>query len=473
MKRDAKAQDVWKQLNFENRRPALAAVQLGSSQYDLSSPCVVIGGRNGVGKTRVLRQIGKLLGPEAVFIDLHHLSEQAMILLRSRGDEEGAVEDAGTYSPSSARLDDLTRIIGRRYSSVQWANLELVPSEPEVAESFKWSNDQPSVPYFEVQHDSQSYSSTEMGLGEFTMHFLFWIIEQHRDKQNLTLILDEPDAFLPPVGVRALLHALLAICVERRWQLVLSTHSDEMIRSAVEHDAFVLLSKSATGDTTAQKTNKNLEIASFLLSRPPVSKIVYCEDESASYMIDSMIRRTNTIARKSVAVAWGSGNGDLVSLRSRLPNPSKFEVQFAFVFDGDQWDKTESVAGAWPARFLPTGSDPDEMFRVAHDPAVLASRLAKPVEEIQAFLESIDGEENHDWTNKLANEFGRAQTLTILSDLWVDKNRKSAEEFCMQLNKPDEFLHHSSQISLKAKAEHRAGKLKYGTNRSGEKGEGR
>ncbi|WP_140449463.1 ATP-dependent nuclease [Curtobacterium flaccumfaciens] len=448
MNRDAKAEKIWGKLDEDNRRPLLNSVQVGKNHLDLSSGCVILGGRNGVGKTRLLRSVGTLLGDDALYLDLHHLSEQAMILLRSRDDEEGAVEDVGVYTPSAETLDDLTRVIGRKYSLVEWADLELVPFEPEVAKAFEWDRGQSYVPYFRVTHHDRSYTGREMGLGEFTVHFLFWILEQYRDRGNLTLLLDEPDAFLPPIGIKALLQELLAVCVERKWQLILTTHADEMIRSAMDHNAFVLLSKDEDGDVTAHPVGENRHLASFLLARPPVERILYCEDESASFLIDSILRKSKLLSRKSFAIAWTGGNGELVALRSRIPHPARFAIQLTFVFDGDQWDKTTSVEGAWPARFLPTGGDPDAMFRDAVNAENLSARLDVPVEQIRAFLGSIEGQEDHDWTNKLGEEYGRNRTLAALADGWVSEHETECVEFARHLTTNEEFKLHSSQMKL-------------------------
>src|SRR3546814_6656475 len=105
-------------------------------------------------------------------------------------------------APSQSRIDDLHKIIGRTYESVEWSALDLGPAEDTVADVFRWRSDQPVVPYFRVTYRGRTYASPEMGLGEFSVHFLLWILEQYADRGDrgdeekiTTLLLDEPDAF--------------------------------------------------------------------------------------------------------------------------------------------------------------------------------------------------------------------------------------------------------------------------------------
>ena len=149
----------------------------GGVHVDLANPCVVIGGRNGAGKSRLLRELALSLGDEALLADLHHLCEQALIMLRSRDELNEMLEEFDAVEPNAERLDDLRRVVGRDYDGVDWYSLELEPPDPVVAERFKWSGDQPLVPYFRSEFCGITYSAPEMGLGEFSVHFLFWVLD--------------------------------------------------------------------------------------------------------------------------------------------------------------------------------------------------------------------------------------------------------------------------------------------------------
>ena len=459
--RTVEEQRAWERLGRRNKRQALEKINVGGEDHDFSSPCVVFGGPNGSGKSPMLRSIAETLGDRGLFLDLHHLAEQAMILLRSREDVEDLADEAGLFAPDDKRVEDLTRIVGREYSSVEWSQLDLLPAETEVAEIFKWGSDQATVPYFRVEHRGFTYSGREMGLGEFTMHLLMWILEQYRPVEDLTLLLDEPDAFLPPVGVERLLHRLLIICAERGWQLILSTHSEEMIRTAVRREAFVLLHVDVTGKTKAMPSRGNRNIAAPLLTKPSAEYVLFCEDESAFYLVQSMLRASDHLQPSTVAIAWGKGHGYMRSLRDALPKPARFGIRFVFVFDGDQWDSVQAQEGRWPSRFLPTEKDPDTLFRQALDLDVLSTRLGVSTATVESYLAAIEGYENHDWVNHLADHFGRPATLTALADAWVSQHAKYSAEFVKQMTSKQELLLHSTQLSLKEAREEATAREKY------------
>jgi hypothetical protein len=459
--RNVEEAQVWKRLGKRNERSSLKTFSVGDETHDFSAPCIVIGGKNGAGKSRLLHSLASTLGQKGLFLDLHHLSEQAMILLRSRNDIEDMAQEAGLFTPNEERLEDLDRIIGRKYSFVEWSELDLTPSEDEVAETFKWGGDQATVPFFRVEHRGKTYTGRDMGLGEFTMHFLMWILEQYSSEGELTLLLDEPDAFLPPVGVKRLLQRLAWICVERGWQLILTTHSEEMIRTSVDRGAFVLVHVDEVGEPKVTSSRADRGIASPLLTRPSVERVLFCEDESAFYLIESMLRTVDKLEVGTVAVAWGGGHGYIRKLRDALPKPPRFGIGFAFVFDGDQWDAVDEDPSKWPSRFLPTALDPDALFRDALQIDTLADRVGVSRGNLEAFLAGIDGEENHDWVNQLAGHYGRVITLTALSDSWVNQHEEDATEFVEQLTSSQEFLIHSTQLAIKLAREEEEAQLRY------------
>lgn len=446
--RDAKEREAWGKLGKRNQRPTLSSISIDGEIFDFSDSCIVIGGSNGAGKSRILRAVAGHAGDKGLFLDLHHLSEQAMILLRSRDDVAAMAEEAGFFSPDEERREDLERIIGRKYDQVEWSQLDLIPSEDEVAEIFKWGGDQPVVPYFRVTHLGSAYSGREMGLGEFTVHLLLWILEQYSDVDGLTLLLDEPDAFLPPVGVQRLLRRLLYVCGRRGWQLILTTHAEEMIRTSVTRDAFhyVYVDSGGTRKIRASKTDRN--IARPLLTRPPVELLLFCEDEAAFFLIESMIRSAGDVEAGTIAVIWGNGHGYIRKIREALPKPPRFPVSFVFVFDGDQWNAVEQDSTKWPSRFLPTDEDPDALFRQAFNLQDFAGRVGESADLVEAFLPSIQAEENHDWVNKLGDRFGRLATLTILADTWVAAHKEAVEEFLDQMTDKASFLLHPSQAAI-------------------------
>lgn len=439
--REANEVTAWKKLKAKHASIPPAEFQIDSVTLDLSAPCHVIGGRNGAGKSRVLRAIRDEIGDSALLLDLHHLCEQALMILRSREDFPAMKEETGPSGPGEERRFDVTRVVGRKYDQIDWYALEVVEfADPAIAAKFLWDGDAaqgdlPLVPYFEATYKNVEYSSRDMGLGEFSAHFLFWILEQYKGRSGLTLLLDEPDAFLPPVGAASLLYRLLLICLERDWKLIVATHSSEMISVAAREDAFVLLRMNSSGLVEGRHCRDDPGLPDTLLAEPPVRRIFFVEDESAWILTTVLLEALDRRLLPSTAIIWGKGAGYMGGLQKHFPRPPGSPLTYGYIFDGDQRDEVRaSGADRWPAFFLPTDDDPDDLFRSCEeDVSQLAYRLNVPVEELTLFLDSIEGRENHDWVNDLGERYGRQKVLRVLAEMWSENHADERRDLLDQL----------------------------------------
>ena len=345
-------------------------------------------------------------------------------------------EEVDALGPSSDRLKDIQKIVGRSYDSIEWFSLEVEPDDPDVANRFRWTGDQSSIPYFRATYRGHNYTSKDMGLGEFSVHFLFWILELFREEKDIVLLLDEPDAYLPPVGVQSLLARLLHLCLKRNWSVVLSTHSEEMIALATDHQGFTLLQVDDDGQTTASHSVDDPMVAISLLSRPPVDSIAFGEDESACAMARGLLVAVDPLQARRTAFLWGGeGDGYLKQLHEHLPKPPKPEVRFTYVFDGDQRGTLDATkVKRWDGVFLPTNEDPDVLCTQGlADEAAIAEKLMTTEERLRPFLASIEGEDCHDWVNKLGEEYGRPLVLQALPALWAELHVEETEAFVAEL----------------------------------------
>jgi predicted ATPase len=426
---------VWKELRKGRASEAPDLFVIGAnSAIDLSHPCTILGGRNGAGKSRLLRSIAAhhAFESQTLYLDMYRLCEQALAVLRKEKNLAEMKDELGVIGPGPKRLEDVRRIVGRDYDSVDWYALDLGPESEDDVERFRWGADDPLMPYFTATYGGVTYDAIEMGLGEFSVHFLLWILEQYRDREGLLLLLDEPDAFLPPVGVNRLLSRLLAICQQRGWRMIISTHSEEMIASAVEHDAFVLLRMGNGGVSEASHSELDRTIADTLLARPSIERVIFVEDESAWYLTRALLDKGDRNLSRTTSLVWARGEGDLRKLRARIPRPPQPEIKFAIAPDGDQRGKMSSTPSAtrWPVHFLPTHKDPDELFRtLKSDPAELAEWLGADADELRRRLDELEGADNHDWVNGLGETYGRAHVLTVLGARWVMTHPDEAQEF--------------------------------------------
>jgi predicted ATPase len=429
--RQAEEDAVWDSYDKAVPSAGPIAVSLpGDSTLELRQSCTIVAGRNGTGKSRLLRAAASQLGAGALFIELHTLTQKVLNAINSRQDLEEMTEEFSPDGADDARLADLSRIIGRNYTSASWFALEIELADEFDPASFLWGGDQTLVPYFRAQYRNFTYSSVDMGLGEFAVHLLFWVIDHYRDKRDLVLLLDEPDAFLPPVAAAALLARLLATCRARGWRLAMTTHSDELIRRAVARGSLMTLHVDDNGVISAEYSDEDPHIAEHLLTRSATENVIFCEDETAWYLISEMLRDQDKLLWRSTSIVWGSGHGGLRALRTNLPRTANPELRFALVFDGDQRGTTdENDDTHWPICFLP-GDEPDELFKsLAARLPELAVALSADEADLRRVLEAVEGGDSHDWVNRLGEEYGRQIALTALARLWVKQNPDAAKEF--------------------------------------------
>ncbi|WP_353987709.1 hypothetical protein [Ruicaihuangia caeni] len=344
-------------------------------------------------------------------------------------------DESGFAEPSSERIDHLKKIIGRAYDSVEWSSLDLVPAEDSVADVFKWRGDQATVPYFRVSHRGRRYTSPEMGLGEFSIHFLFWILEQYADQADLTLLLDEPDAFLPPRGVRSLLASLQDFCLRNKWTLVLSTHSEEMIDAAIEHEAFVLLRVDDRGVTEIVDTATAPEVAAEVLPGLPMDRVLFVEDEVAAIVLSAAIRAVDARLLSQVEIVWGNGQGYMRELLKRLPRRPAPRIRFGFVFDGDQRAVPLDTGAGWPVAYLPTDREPDDVLRsVKSELLEHAASFGTTPKQMSVFFDTIEGENSHDWVIKVGDRYERRRVLPTLAAIWADGHGEECRALVEELS---------------------------------------
>ncbi|MBD8217451.1 hypothetical protein IFU40_02255 [Microbacterium sp. CFBP 13617] len=360
---------------------------------------------------------------------------------------------------TDAQVEAVQSIVNRDYDRFEWYGLDIVPGDDLVADRFSWGADQPTVPYFEASYRGVDYDSTTMGLGELSVHLLFWILQQYELTEELVILVDEPDAYLPPIAASALLARMLSVILEKRtkWRMVVSTHSADIIAAAVGHDSFLFLEIDPGGAVQATSSKDDVHISELLLARPEVRHVVFVEDESAYHLARALIEGMDRRVGGSLSLVWGNGFGYMRALQDPLRKARHQDIGFVMVFDGDQRpapavpikeaDAAESVVGAvaptgsrvppvseWQAVYLPTSSDPDKLYKsLLSDREVLAARLGRPLTELNRVISALEGKDAHDWVNGIASGMDRTKTLAAFAELWVELHPVASASFRNEL----------------------------------------
>ncbi|UXW87080.1 ATP-binding protein [Microbacterium azadirachtae] len=374
-------------------------------------------------------------------MDLHYVAQRILQASRHRTDIAEMLDEYDPLDLDKERLEDVTRVIGRDYDELDWYALEVDTSavaeegDDKTPPEMAWLAAEP-MPFFTATFRGRTYTSSEMGLGEFGVHLLFWYLYQWSEVDEIKyLLLDEPDAYLPPVAAQALIRRLLWSCLQHGWSLVVTTHSQPVIAESAEERAFVRLDVDSSGAITSTHVRDAPGAADDLLAAPPLRRVLFVEDESAYYLTRSLLRATDRRADQSTMVVWKDGYGYMKALREALPRTPDSRFAFAFVFDGDKRvELGPSGDRQWPTLYLPTEGDPDALFvSLGREVARLADRLRVDAQELQWTIDSLAGADPHDWVNALAAKHDRGLVLRALADLWIELNPDEATEFCRQL----------------------------------------
>lgn len=377
----------------------------------------VVAGLNGSGKSRLLRAINDDLGSVGRRIAIHELASWLVSELAERDDLPALAEETGALDVDPETISAVGELVRRDYQNVAWYALSLDTDDSPFSDLIGDG----VVPYFEVEHGSDSYSMLEMGQGELAAHILMWTLWYLRDTRDIVLLLDEPDVFLPPASRETLLDYFVELALGRAQLFVIATHSMELIEPAAHQPRSLAFLMRAPGHSTCYVEDDDVrEVArEYLYRNRYVRLLAFVEDESAAALASELLKAIDPSLWRRTALYWCQGTGDLEALRGHLPRPPRHrhDLEFILIADGDQ---TTSISGRrWPYIRLPGAVSPDELFaaRAAENQGTIARELGKTEPAVRAIVENLHGVEHHRWTERFvsASDVDRTTALRALS----------------------------------------------------------
>lgn len=438
MNRRARAQDHWRGLP-RVEHPAIPATvtindPVGSlpETVELRALVTVFAGLNGVGKTRLLNQIAVATGGSARLISLHELCAWLTRVVKERQDLAEAVEEVDPLEVDDPTRDAVKRIVGRNYTDIKWFAIDFEDSP------FTEIVGDEVVPFFIVSDGPIEYGMADMGLGELAAHVLLWTLWYVRERNDLVLLLDEPDAFFPPRSREPLLDHIATVAVTRRQAFVLTSHSREVIERALQQpNVLGYLGRRESSVELVTDAGQVREIVQQVLyPARHVELVAWVEDESAYAFTLVLLRAIDPSVVARTALYWARGAGDLDRLQATIPRPPRHErmLEFAFFVDGDQ-ALGEEAPDRWPKILLPGGASPDAVFQdhLPNEVDSFARLVGREEQVVRAMVANLEGLDEHDWTNDITEAVGveRPQALKALAyaALRGEPGQRLVEEF--------------------------------------------
>jgi predicted ATPase len=312
----------------------------------------------------------------------------------------------------------VAKVIGMHYDGIARAEISVAKRIDSILSS---------------QRGAVTYSENHMGFGECRIHNLIDRLEQ--EPENCLLVLEEPETSLHQAAQFRLGEYLIDLAIRRGHQILVSTHSEHLLR-ALPQASRVMLARDHAGRIKVLPGLASLEAASLMAEGHDKALTAIVEDDVAYNTITELLRAVDPMFLTTVGIIVGGyrddhgqvvgGGKDAIKVAMRTFQEAGLRI--AAVLDAD--------ATADPKAFvfcLPGSKAPEfELFENATVQAFWATTYGL---DVKAFVASLAGVDPHDWFDKLASRVGQTREFVIgeAARVYATANKDAARILLEQL----------------------------------------
>ncbi len=268
-----------------------------------------------------------------------------------------------------------------------------------------------------VTRGGVEYSNFHQGAGKDSILDLVSLL--YGVPEHSLVIIDEIEASLHPVAQRGLITELLSLAKDRKLQFILSTHSPYVLEQ-LPPIARVFISVDRLGSRDILYGITTDFALNMMDNENHFELDIYCEDDSAEYIIESMLAAEfpNSLKRvRIVGVGAASVVTAVATMADKLPRRSLCVVDF------DQPENKKYIR-------LPGGSkSPErELFESLNDDQwrLVSERIARPTGEVLDAKDSAMRRPNqHNWIKAMASSLSGSirpsRVWESIVDVWVEQ----------------------------------------------------
>lgn len=465
--REAKIRDFWSRINrfkkYSNIPVNLSLSSAGryhDSNVEIKSAITAICGRNGLGKTTLLKMFYKALSKDNNFHIPNTTREEVESvslsikrngnLLNILGGDNKVIPDV-EYFDGAHLLHVINGEIIDSPSKNGWKNgatkLEIEVQDLEVIklitgkkynkfEVWEVSDiiEDTIFPYFEVELEGNIYSNEGMGQGEHKLLLIWW--KMFSSKRNAFLLLEEPEAYVCPSSQKKMMDMIAFYASGKNINIIMTTHSEHIL-SKLNIGSVNILKRKGKDKFELVPASNNTRYFVALGLNSECKNILLVEDDFAKLTLELILRKYDEHMYKTSVIHSLQGESNIQMVTKHYQGASHFN--YVAVYDADQRGITEDFTPCIDKVYLPSISnvapEVEVINYVQSNINGYASRLNLDAELLEEAITDVV-EDHHDWFKSLSN--GLDKNLAILTteaiQLWIDNNDELCRYFVFELN---------------------------------------
>ena len=311
--------------------------------------------------------------------------------LHGLSDLDEILPSHGSHLYDVERLSRINYLTNNIYSSVRCVEIEDSFSGFLITK----------IPFFEVRTvDGVEYNSLNMGMGEFSLFYFDWIVQQLINSDQRLLLVEEPESFLPPNIQKKLMDVIAYIVSKSSVQVLIFSHSENILSKISRNNIKVL--RRIGRELRCFPADTNFDSLQVLGLDAQKNGIILCEDIAAISFTKNLVSLSSKYVKDNFYYYIAGSNGDIEKLLKDLPRMvDGFKI--IGMFDGDCRGRNKDKYIDKCFVYLPGNTAP-EVLLVPHfnslDLEQKVSLFSNTEERVSLALEKIQGMEFHDYLNE-------------------------------------------------------------------------
>jgi predicted ATPase len=304
----------------------------------------------------------------------------------------------GLYLPRIEELDSATR--HARTLSIQDTVALTVEVKDKISQILGTAYDSAEENHCKIKAKSQkvvtvgrnavAYSELNMGCGEGRIYHIVRVLEDLPDRS--VVLLEEPETSLHPSAQHNFGRYLVDVCVRKRHQVFLTTHSEYLLK-ALPSSSRIYIDRLPTGQIRLISGITTAQALSLMTEGHTKALIVLVEDDVAGVVLAEIVRRVNPTFLKTIGIC---STGDTKTIHNVMMALAESGLPVAAVRDGDKGGQAKQNIFKLPGTFPPEKE-------ILANGNVQAHVLETYGVDLPKFLALSPDLDHHEWFGRLSD----------------------------------------------------------------------